>query len=86
MSDIVERLRAYGNPQEWAAWSLVPKLLTDAADEIDQLRAELDALRARIDGAPTTAHVYFNSHNAWVDCSVPTTWSGKRVALVPLDD
>ena len=58
--------------------------IMNADREIEQLRAERDALRARIEGAPVVKvrgragelAAFYVSHSL----------IGKRVALVPLDD
>lgn len=78
MSGEMGRRQFYGRAQQ-------------ATDEIEHLRAELAALRARIDGAQkgrvsdvdgfvTVCHP-IEPFDTWPD----TLW-GKRVALVPLDD
>ena len=52
-----------------------------------EARAELAALRARIDGSPFSHAIRNSSTEAAVFArDLPYEWIGKRVALVPLDD
>ena len=67
MSDELSRRQFYGRAQQ-------------AAAEIESLRAERDALQARIDEAPTI--IYGQSAVAG---GMPYSLNGKRVALVTLD-
>jgi len=43
--DITSRLRVYANPNEYAAPSLVPALLCEAANEIEALRKDAERYR-----------------------------------------
>jgi hypothetical protein len=81
MSDIVDELRA--ESERWPR-SDISSLFREGIAEIQSLRAERDALQARIDGAANvTARVGYHG-----GCMLygPEELAGKRVALVPLDD
>jgi len=54
MSDIIERLRSYENPQETLRWTNaafveLARAVTDGAAEIERLQAENKRLRAEIE-------------------------------------
>lgn len=66
---------------------------TDIAhDRICEFEAERDAIKARIDNAPTAAVQEHVDPNTWVPYQrtrvqqLPLSYRGKRVALVVLDD
>jgi len=81
MSDILNELREAS--KQWPR-SDISGLFREAISEIESLRAERDALQARIDGAANvTARVGYHG-----GCMLygPEELAGKRIALVPLDD
>lgn len=83
MSDVVERLQARFESGNTVS---VERAYVTATEfwEIEQLRAERDALKARIDGA-VTEHVSLDERGYTVILP-PIEWEcGTRVALVPLD-
>lgn len=84
--DLIQRLRAQADEIAKAGHSGWGNASAFAADEIERLRAERDALKARIEGAPV-GELHVSLAGGTLRTLEGNAWSiaGKRVALVVVD-